>query len=75
MPKTAKRNTVRKTAKPRPRDTMPANGNPPEDEPVVRHVARRDSIEDPLVDIEDDGIDQDAWLIEREAGDIQRDDH
>ncbi len=80
MPKTAKRPTARKTAKPRTR-TLPAGaftpdaGGPPDEEPGSPRAAKRESVEDPLEDFFDEEPGQDAWLIEREADDIQRDDH
>ena len=40
---------------------------------VLPVEAGRNSIEDPLQDWPDDEIDADRWLLERTAGDMQRD--
>ena len=72
MAKSAKRRRPRKAGKLRA-GALPAGG----DNPVAQGAALlrpggRESVEDPLEDFPDGG--QDAWLLEREAEDIQRDD-
>ena len=73
MAKPAKRRRPKQTGKQRA-GALPAGG----DNPVVQGAAllrpgERESVEDPLEDFPDD--EQDAWLLDREAEDIQRDDH
>jgi len=73
MAKPAKRRRGKRAGKARA-GALPAGG----DNPVAQGAAllrpgERESVEDPLEDFPDD--EQDAWLLEREAEDIQRDDH
>jgi hypothetical protein len=57
MTKPAKRRRVRKTAKVRPQ---------------IPGAAGAESVEVPPEDLADRDVAQDAWLLEREAEDIQR---
>jgi len=73
MAKPAKRRRPKQAGK-RRAGALPASGG----DSVAQGAALlrpggRESVEDPLEDFPDD--EQDAWLLEREAEDIQRDDH
>jgi hypothetical protein len=58
MPKPAKRRRARKTAKVRPQ---------------IPKAAETESVEVPREDLADREVARDAWLLEREAEDVERD--
>lgn len=71
MAKPAKRRRARQAAKRRPGALQAIGENAVEQGPALLRRGERESVEDPLEDFPDDA--QDAWLLEREAEDIQRD--
>jgi hypothetical protein len=73
MAKPAKRRRARQTAKLHSHALQAAGSDLVEQDPAPLRRAERISVEGPLGDIPDDGLAQDAWLLEREAEDIQRD--
>jgi len=75
MAKRAKRRRAREAAKLRPRAVPAAGGEPVEQGPSLLGRAARESVENPLEDLRGDEAAQDAWLLEREAEDIQREEH
>lgn len=73
MAKPVKRRRARQAAKRRPRAPQAIGETPVEQGAALLRPGERESVEDPLEDFPDD--EQDAWLLEREAEDIQRDGH
>jgi hypothetical protein len=75
MAKPAKRRRARQAAKLRPGPLPSIGENPIEQGPALLRPGERESVEDPLDDSSDDDAAQDAWLLERVAEDMQRDNH
>ena len=75
MAKPAKRRRVGQAAKLRPGAPRAIGDNAVEQGPALLRRVERESVEDPLDDFSDDEVAQDRWLLERQAEDIQRDDH
>ncbi|OFZ87840.1 MAG: hypothetical protein A2W21_14110 [Betaproteobacteria bacterium RBG_16_66_20] len=75
MAKPAKRRRVRQAVKPRAGAPDASGENPPEQGRALLRPGERESVEDPLEDFAEDESAQDAWLLEREAEDMQRDGH
>jgi len=72
MAKPAKRRRSKRAGKRRAGALPASGGNPVEQGAALLRPGERESVEDPLEDFPDD--EQDAWLLERGAEDIQRDD-
>lgn len=75
MAKPAKRRRARPAGKPRAGAPDAIGENPAEQGPALLRPGERESIEGPLEDFPEDESAQDAWLLEREAEDVQRDGH
>jgi hypothetical protein len=75
MAKRAKRRRARQAARLHP-GAPQANGDEAvEQGPALLRRAERASVENPLEDFPGEEAAQDAWLLEREAEDVQRDGH
>jgi len=72
MAKPVKRRRPKQSGKRRAGALPASSDNPVEQGAALLRPGERESVEDPLEDFPDD--EQDAWLLEREAEDVQRDD-
>lgn len=75
MAKRAKRRRLGQAAKSHPGAPPVTGYNPAEQGPALLKRVERESVEDPLGDFPDDQSAQDAWLLDREGEDMQRDGH
>jgi hypothetical protein len=73
MAKATKRRRARQGAKSSSGAAHTAGDIPIEQGATLLRRGERESIEDPLEDFADDECTRDAWLLERQAEDIQRD--
>ena len=75
MAKPVKRRRPKQSGKRRAGALPASSDNPVEQGAALLRRVERESVEDPLDDFSDDEVAQDRWLLERQAEDIQRDDH
>ena len=75
MAKPVKRRRPKQSGKRRAGALPASSDNPVEQGAALLRPGERESVEDPLDDFSDDEVAQDRWLLERQAEDIQRDDH
>ena len=75
MAKPVKRRRPKQSGKRRAGALPASSDNPVEQGAALLRPGERESVEDPLEDFAEDESAQDAWLLEREAEDMQRDGH